>query len=363
MHLYKRRKMWWVEYQIDGVKHRQSTHTRKHSEALAWMRSIDTARKMPTFEDAVAVLRVLYQKPAEGTVAVGDAWAKYEQLARAVGKLNIREKTLIDRRNTFRRFTDWLSREAATIRTVEAVTGAIAARYAETLAAQGLSSKTRANTIGTLSIVWQLLEKVSPGIRNPWSNLAPADTDHKRLPAFSPEQEEAVLAAAKAVGKDWWSVCTIARHTGLRYGDIAQMRWDEIDFARGVIHKKPTKTERYGIAVTLPITSPVREALEAASGKGGGEYVFPLHASLYGRRGKNVQSLLSFREVLDEADIDEGYTFHSWRHTAATRLAGAGVGIETRKRILGHTRDETAERYDHDEHLAEVRAAIEAAAK
>ena len=67
-------------------------------------------------------------------------------------------------------------------------------------------------------------------------------------------------------------------------------------------------------------------------------------------------------EVLDEAGVDGNYTFHSWRHTVATRMAASGVGVETRKRILGHTRDETAARYDHDEHLGEVRAAIEAAA-
>ena len=79
--------------------------------------------------------------------------------------------------------------------------------------------------------------------------------------------------------------------------------------------------------------------------------------------GKNVQALLSFREVLDEAEIDEDYTFHSWRHTAATRLAASGVGVETRKRILGHTRDDTAERYDHDEHIEEMRAAMEAAGR
>ena len=45
-----------------------------------------------------------------------------------------------------------------------------------------------------------------------------------------------------------------------------------------------------------------------------------------------------------------------------TRLAEAGADIETRKRILGHTEDITARRYDHDEHLAETRRALEAAA-
>ena len=45
MTLYKRRKTWWVEYQVDGVRHRQSTHTHKYAVAKAWASQIDTARK------------------------------------------------------------------------------------------------------------------------------------------------------------------------------------------------------------------------------------------------------------------------------------------------------------------------------
>ena len=76
--------------------------------------------------------------------------------------------------------------------------------------------------------------------------------------------------------------------------------------------------------------------------------------------------MLNFREVLVAAGIDPDdgpYTFHSRRHTAAPRLAEAGAHIETRKKILGHTTDMNAERYDHSPHLNETRAAIEAASK
>ena len=66
MTLYKRRKTWWVEYQVDGVRHRQSTHTHKYAVAKAWASQIDTARKMPTFEEAVEVLKMFYKKPVEG---------------------------------------------------------------------------------------------------------------------------------------------------------------------------------------------------------------------------------------------------------------------------------------------------------
>lgn len=366
MNLYKRGKVWWVKYQVDGKVYRRSTGTGKYTEAESWVKAIRTAAKMPTYEEAVEVLKMLYKRPVEGMVAIDDIWTKYEQLARAVGKLHVKEKTLTDRRNNLRRFVGWLKTEAGTIRTAEAVSGAIAAKYAENLSRIGLSTKTRANTIGNLSLVWEMLEKVSPSIRNPWANLAPADTDRKRLSAFSPEQETRILEAAKTIGKDWWSVCMVARHTGLRYGDVATMKWGEIDIAAKTIRKKPSKTEKYGIAVTLPITDPILEALEAADGYGErgnpDAWVFPLHGTLYGKRGKSVQAMLNFREVLDEAGVEGDYTFHSWRHTVATRLAASGIGVETRKRILGHTRDETAARYDHDEHLGEVRAAIEAAA-
>lgn len=361
MHLYKRYRTWWIEYIVDGVKHRQSTHTRNYNEAQQWMASIKTARKMPTFEEAVKVLKILYRQPDAGTLRLDAAWDKYVQLATAIGKLNVAAKTVTDRRNYFRSFLDWLSLNAATIRTVEAVSGAVAAQYAQHLAESGLKTKSRQNRIGHLSTIWNILEKVSSGVKNPWSNLAPADTDHQRILNFSAEQEEAILAAAKEIGKDWWPICIIARHTGLRYGDIATLKWDAVDLDKGVIHRIPRKTERYGIAVTLPIIAPVRAAIETLERRG--DYLFPLHAGLYGKRGKNIQAILSFREVLDEAEIEGNYTFHSWRHTAATNLAAAGVAKDTRKLILGHTTDENAERYDHAEHLKEVRAAMEKAAK
>ena len=149
------------------------------------------------------------------------------------------------------------------------------------------------------------------------------------------------------------------RHTGLRYSDVARLEWREI--VGDVIRLAPHKTARHGIEVALPITAPVKAALAEVGRRG--DYVFPLHAEVWENRSAAHYRALNFKEVLRVAGLENaGYTIHSWRHTAATRLAGAGVGIETRKRILGHREDMTAQRYDHDEHLAEVRAAMEAAA-
>ncbi len=361
MKLFKKKKIWWVDYTADGVRHRQSTGTSNKAAAETWMQNIQLARRMPTFESAVEVLRVLYAKPAKGAIGLDAIHEVYERLASATGRDAVSAETVRKRRNFIERFIRWLRAKRPMVKTAEEVNGPVAAGFAEALKDEGLKTKTRRNIIGELSSVWKMLEKASTGVRNPWTALQPADTDGERGKAFTLAQEEAVLEAAKAVGKDWWPICVIMRHTGLRYGDVARLKWSEIS-ADWILRHTPEKTKRHNIEVVLPLIAPVRAAIETLERRG--DWLFPLHAELYGRRGAQTSAGLIFAEVLEAAGVEgRGYTIHSWRHTAATRLAEAGADIETRKRLLGHTVDATAERYDHASHLAEAREALEAATR
>lgn len=368
MHLYKRGNVYWVEYEANGKRYRQSCKTGRRDVATTFMNSIKVAAKMPTFEDAVDVLRRLYDKPNPGVVKLASTWATYLQVAKSVGRDRLSADTMRRREGAIKNLVVWLKKNRPLVETVEAVTQPVAAAYAAALAEGGRKTKTRANIIGELSSVWRILEKASTGIHNPWATLAPQDTDSEVGKAFSADELKRVLAAAAKVGKDWRPVCLIALHTGLRYGDVATMRWAQIEkhgdtFIDGVIRLKPSKTARHGIQTAFPITAPIAEALKEVDGRGG-DFLFPMHSELHGNRGRMSREALSFAEVLKTAGLyGQGFTFHSLRHTAATRLAGAGVGLETRKRILGHTVDATARRYDHDEHLQEIKAAMEAAAK
>lgn len=360
MHLYKRNKIWWLEYMSGGKRYRQSCHTQNRKVAQLMVDAIKTSRKMPTFEEAVEVLRVLYGKPREGALSLGSAWETYEEIARSIGRDKISETTFRKRAGNLRQFCEWAAKEAATVKTVEGVTPPVAAQYAAHLQRLGKKSKTRKNIIGDLSTVWRILEKASENIRNPWVNLAPTDDDGERGKAFTAEEVELVQAAARKVGREWPGVITMALNTGLRYGDIALMTWRQVD--GGVIRVTPRKTARHGIQTAFPIGGELAAMLEGLPRRG--DFLFPLHADMYQRHSGSWREKLPFKEVLISAGLDgQGFTFHSLRHTVATRLAEAGVAIETRKRILGHTEDATAARYDHDEHLREVREALAAANK
>lgn len=365
MHLYKRGRVWWVEYEAGGRRYRQSCKTGRRDVAQTFLSSIKVAAKMPTFEDAVDVLRRLYKRERPGVIALSSAWPTYVEVARSIGRDRLSADTLRRREGIVKKFVAWAKKNRPLVETLEAVSPPVAAAYAAALADGKRKTKTRANIIGELSSVWRVLEKASGALRNPWSNLAPVNTDGQRGRAFTDEQLQALLTAARAVGKDWYPVCVIALHTGLRYGDVAMLTWADISGWRaagdsGVIRLVPSKTRRFGIATAFPIIAPVSEALGQVERRG--DFLFPLHSELHGNRGRMSREALSFAEVLRAAGLHgQGFTFHSLRHTAATRLAESGAPIETRKRILGHREDLTAERYDHAEHLDEVRAAMEAA--
>lgn len=358
MNLYRIGKIWWVDFRVDKKRYRRSTGTTNKRLAEAYVANIKTARKACSFEEAVEILKILYKKPVEGLLPVSGIWEIYSDIARSIGKDKIDPNGWRRRKNVIDRFLKWLSEKLPTIRTIEHITGQIAAAYAKELTDAGLKTKTRKNLIGELVAVWKILEKASRGVINPWKDLMPRDVDGERGKAFTPSEEKKVLEAAKTIGKDWYPICVIMRHTGLRYGDVARLTWDEV--VDGVIRTDPHKTKRHGISVAIPLTAEAQAVIDSLGHRG--DYLFPLHSELYGNRGRAAREVLNFREVLTVAGLaDAGYTIHSWRHTAATRLAGAGVDIETRKRILGHTVDETARRYDHDEHIAETRAALERA--
>ena len=362
MNIYKRGAVYWVKYMVNGIVYRKSTHSRDKRKAKAFADAIRTARNMPTLDEAVEVLRMIYKvERTESRIPLASIWETYEAVAKSIGRDRISESSKLARMRYVRALVAWLGEMRPDAKYAEDVTSPTAAAYAAHLVDLGKKSKTRANIIGELSTVWGILKGASSALVNPWTDLRPAITDSERYRVFTRDEEDAVMAAAAKVGKGWVAACTIARDTGLRYEDIALMLWSEVDMENGELHIKPRKTARHGIKADLPITADMRGVLAALPHDG--DHVLPLHAKWYHIRGRRREAALTFREVLDAAGLtDPLYTFHSWRHTAATRMAEAGVSKEVRKSMLGHTTDEMAERYDHDQHMAEKRAAVDAVA-
>lgn len=169
-------------------------------------------------------------------------------------------------------------------------------------------------------------------------------------------EEERLLF--KLASPEFRPILTTAHYAGLRKGELLNLTWDQVDFARGVINVRP-RAERHADGSPeradawapkrrksriVPLHEMVRDALKGLPRAIREPYVF-----ITGRHGRRwTESGLNtvWYALLSEARIDD-LRFHDTRHTFATRLSQAGVPLQAIQIMLGHSKIATTARYSH----------------
>jgi len=181
---------------------------------------------------------------------------------------------------------------------------------------------------------------------------------------FSAEELEKLTSVAEG---DWRGAILAAVTTGLRLGDIANLRWEAIDWEVGFIRVEAiTKT---GVPIVLPLHPDFETWLRERNRGIGRAPVFPslLDRNIGGAHGLSAQ----FRSIMRAARVtgkvterkgDAGRTryskgFHSLRHTFISRLANAGVHADIRQKLAGHADERVHQNYTHHE-LETLREAV-----
>jgi len=132
-------------------------------------------------------------------------------------------------------------------------------------------------------------------------------------------------------------IIVIAANTGMRRMEILSLKWENIDFRRGIIHIKDSKS---GKAREVYMNDMVFETLKALEQES--EFVFFNPST-----GTHITDVKrSFKRACGDTGI-KGLRFHDLRHTAATRMVEAGVDLVTVSKILGHSSIEMTMRYAH----------------
>ena len=171
---------------------------------------------------------------------------------------------------------------------------------------------------------------------------------------------------------DWQGVILVGYYTGLRLSDCLSLKWASVDLQARVLKVTPKKTARTGKKLEIPMSPDLEDFLLAHPiGKSESEPVFPSLAKLSvgGNRGASRQ----FQQIMQSAGLASGTlrdasgesgravaerSFHSLRHSYITALSSAGVAVEVRQKLVGHSTAEQNLHYTHAEFSA-LRTAVE----
>lgn len=131
-------------------------------------------------------------------------------------------------------------------------------------------------------------------------------------------------------------IVIVALNTGMRRGEIFNMRWDQVNFPAGVIHIERSKNgERREIPMNEYLVNTLQEMDRS------GEYVFP---SKNGLPFNNVKR--SYKRALKDTGITN-FRFHDLRHTFASNLIMAGIDLATVQDLMGYKSIQMTMRYAH----------------
>jgi integrase len=175
-----------------------------------------------------------------------------------------------------------------------------------------------------------------------------SEKDAQRDRVLTEGEEDRLLGAASGSLR---SILIVALNTGMRKGEILQLKWQDIDLENRIILVKKTKS---GKPRTLPINSRLLDELIRLKNRSrNSQYLFTNSST--GRQLKTIRK--SFDAALQAANI-QGLRFHDLRRTFGSRLALAGVDLNRIKELLGHASIKTTEIYLHAE-LKDIREAVE----
>ena len=193
---------------------------------------------------------------------------------------------------------------------------------------------------------------------------------------FTDEELRAVLSVCDT---EWRGMVLVGLYTGLRLGDIASLKWENLDVEKWEIQVDTSKTGRFqsipahaALVDYFKSVMPSRPFRQAA--------VFPRINSIHERDIHSGALSHQFTNILADAGLIEKpihkraskgrsgkrkqneLSFHCLRHTATSKLKRAGVSDAVARDLIGHESVAVSRQYTHMDSETKRRA-IEAMAR
>ena len=176
---------------------------------------------------------------------------------------------------------------------------------------------------------------------NPFPRVKKPTEPRGRVRFLEDDERDRLLAACReSKSNSLYAIVVLAITTGMRQGEILNLKWKDIDFSRSrlILHETKNNERR-----AVPIVGLAHQILSELSKvrRIDSQLVFP---------GTDPEKPLSIRTEIDtaieSAEIQD-FRFHDLRHTAASYLAMNGATLAEITEVLGHKTLQMAKLYAH----------------
>lgn len=201
------------------------------------------------------------------------------------------------------------------------------------------------DVISSLRGFFQFLSKEGMYDNNHWMLLsAPRSRKHRVRDGLSPDDIVNLLSTIPRdtpTGKRDFAAMSLAIVSGLRAGDIANLKFGDIDWKRKELRIIQGKTSE---PLVLPISREMLNVLADYIISGRPEtvdkHIFVRHCAPFCSYHDGVSIACIFRKYLRKAGIShfigDGKTLHGMRRGLGTGMATNGVPVDVIAQVLGH---------------------------
>lgn len=202
----------------------------------------------------------------------------------------------------------------------------------------------RKSSIATINRYLACLKTILKHMKQPIDFISLKKERRGRIRVLSKMEEQQVIdllrntdhAPRRSYFPEVADLVEVLVDTGMRLGEALRLRYEDIDFKSNLISIWINKGDR---PRSVPMTSRVRGVLERRQvTNAGSPFTIKAH-----------QAETVWRWVRKEMgkESDKEFVIHSLRHTTASRMVNAGVDLYVVKDILGHASIATTQIYAH----------------
>ena len=190
-----------------------------------------------------------------------------------------------------------------------------------------------------LSLTYRLAIRDGKATSNPARATRHRREDNSRVRYLTPEEETKLRAEMETRWASHVPELDLALHTGLRLSEMYGLDWQDVDLARCLILIRRGKN---GESRYARLNSVALKALDELRKRGDGT-----GAVIRNLEGEPLAGpRYWFEKAIEKAGI-ANFHWHDLRHTFASRLTMAGVGLRATQDALGHKSVAMTVRYSH----------------